>query len=117
MNKKITKMLCGFAVTSLAAFAVVACDNETLSGPDFNSTNSSLAESSSSLVESSSSLAESSSALVESSSSEVQPSSSSAEVCANITTTKCMTGCDALVTPEMKDCETGVMFVCKKMDG
>lgn len=120
MNQKITRMLCGFAVTSLAAFAVVACDNEALSGPDFNSTNSSLAESSSSLTESSSaltesssSLAESSSALVESSSSEVLPSSSSAGVCANITTTKCMTGCDASVTPEMEDCETGVMFVCK----
>ncbi|WP_173473821.1 hypothetical protein [Fibrobacter succinogenes] len=120
MNKKITKMLCGFAVTSLTAFAVVACDNESLSGPDFNSSNSSLAESSSALTESSSalaesssSLAESSSALVESSSSEVLPSSSSAGVCANITTTKCMTGCDASVTPEMEDCETGVMFVCK----
>lgn len=120
MNQKITRMLCGFAVTSLAAFAVVACDNESLSGPDYNSSNSSLAESSSSLIESSSaltesssSLVESSSALVESSSSEVLPSSSSAGVCANITTTKCMTGCDASVTPEMEDCETGVMFVCK----
>ena len=113
MNKKITRMLCGFAVTSLAAFAVVACDNESLSGPDFNSSNSSLAESSSSLTESSSALAESSSSLAESSSSEVLPSSSSAGVCANITTTKCMTGCDASVTPEMEDCETGVMFVCK----
>ncbi len=120
MNQKITRMLCGFAVTSLTAFAVVACDNESLSGPDYNSSNSSLTESSSSLTESSSalaesssSLAESSSALVESSSSEVLPSSSSAGVCANITTTKCMTGCDASVTPEMEDCETGVVFVCK----
>ncbi len=137
MNKKITKMLCGFAVTSLTAFAVVACDNEALSGPDFNSTNSSLAESSSSSAKSSSSevrLSSMCAALMpecgytveelcrmgethycknNSSSSGVLSSSSSAEVCANITTTKCMMGCDASVTPEMKDCETGVMFVCK----
>ena len=143
MNKKITKMLCGFAVTSLTAFAVVACDNEALSGPDFNSTNSSLAESSSSLAKSSSSevrlssmcaalmpecgytveelcrmgethyCKNNSSSSAKSSSSGVLSSSSSAEVCANITTTKCMMGCDASVTPEMKDCETGVMFVCK----
>ena len=143
MNQKITRMLCGFAVTSLAAFAVVACDNESLSGPDFNSSNSSLAESSSSLTESSSSevrlssmcaalmpecgytveelcrmgethyCKNNSSSSAKSSSSGVLPSSSSAEVCANITTTKCMTGCDASVTPEMEDCETGVMFVCK----
>lgn len=50
MNHKITRMSCGVAVASLAVLALVACDNETLSGPNFNSTNSSLTESSSSEI-------------------------------------------------------------------
>ena len=70
MNHKITRMSCGVAVASLAMLALVACDNETLNGPSFESPKSSIAESSSSLAESSSSLVVSSSA-VESSSSEM----------------------------------------------
>ncbi|SIO45223.1 hypothetical protein [Fibrobacter sp. UWB11] len=50
MKRKISRWSCGIAVASLAALALVACDNETLAGPSFNSTNSSLAESSSSEI-------------------------------------------------------------------
>ena len=64
MNHKITRMSCGVAVASLAVLALVACDNETLSGPNFNSTNSSIAESSSSVVESSSAVESSSSEIL-----------------------------------------------------
>ena len=64
MNHKITRMSCGVAVASLAVLALVACDNETLSGPNFNSTNSSIAESSSSVVESSSAVVSSSSEIL-----------------------------------------------------
>ena len=50
MKHKISRWSCGIAVASLAALALVACDNETLAGPSFNSTNSSLTESSSSEI-------------------------------------------------------------------
>ena len=96
------------AVMAATSFAVVACDNDALIGPDYNSGNSSAVEQPGPQS--------SSSEVIESSSSETLVngnSSSSVEVCTNITTTKCMTACDASVSPEMKDCETGVVFVCK----
>ena len=118
MNKKMIQIKGFVAAAALASFALVACDSDVLSGPDYNSGNggNSSAVEQPALQSSSSEKAESSSSeKVESSSSETQVvnSSSSVEVCTNITTTKCMTACDASVSSEMKDCETGAVFVCK----
>jgi hypothetical protein len=111
MKKNHYVKVMSLAVVAATSFAVVACDNETLIGPDYNGGNAG----NSSAIEHPSPQS-SSLEVVESSSSETlvyNNSSSSVEVCTNITNTKCMTACDASVSPEMKDCETGVVFVCK----
>ena len=74
MKRKINQMLCGFAVTALAAFAVVACDSDVLSVPDIGSTNSS-ADQSKPASSSSEIVLQSSSSSAQSSSSELRLSS------------------------------------------
>ncbi len=118
MNKKMIQIKGFVAAAALASFALVACDSDVLSGPDYNSGNggnSSAVEQPGPQSSSSEKAESSSSEKVESSSSETQVvnSSSSVEVCTNITTTKCMTACDVAVSSEMKDCETGAVYVCK----
>ncbi len=123
MKKNLYVKAMSLAVVAATSFAVVACDNDTLSGPDFNSGNggkSSAVEqpapqsSSSEVVESSSAKSESSSSVklnISSSSFSQKPlSSSSVETCPNGRWT---THCNGIWAQEPVCCEEKLEETCR----
>lgn len=123
MKKNLYVKAMSLAVVAATSFAVVACDSDTLSGPDFNSGNggkSSAVEqpapqsSSSEVVESSSAKSESSSSVklnISSSSFSQKPlSSSSVETCPNGRWT---THCNGIWAQEPVCCEEKLEETCR----
>ena len=113
----------GVALVAAAALGAVACNNESLSGPDFNSMNSSAVvkpnpESSSS--ELASGLSSSELKITQSSSSFAISSSGKIETCKHVTDERCKVSpchpCDVAKDKYATDCKTGAKLTCQNGD-